>query len=478
MRLVDLLIHTRTRLSARHSTGDFLRWVRESPAMIENRDALAKSPAHALALDCLAAGIERARPDQVVAETISMDAGILTIQDESYDLDGFDEVLVVGGGNAAGRLAEALEGMLGDRIAGGAVVTDTPGDCDRIEQFEGSHPIPNETGVEGTERVLELLETADEGTLVLAVVTGGGSALLAAPAEGLSLSDLQATTEALIESGATIHEINAVRKHCSVVKGGGLARATAPARSAALVLSDVVGNDLDVIASGPFAPDSSTFEDALAVLDDYEISVPQSVRERLVRGARGEVAETPKPGNPVFESVSHHVLADGLTALSAALAAADSAGYEPLILSSRIRGEAREAAKTHVAIAEEIRASGNPVSPPAVVLSGGETTVTVRGDGRGGPNQEFALSAALELDDPGVVLASVDSDGIDGATDAAGAIVDADTVTDEAGARAALADNDAASELERASALVFTGRTGTNVNDLRVVVVGSDASRE
>jgi hydroxypyruvate reductase len=438
--------------------------------MIHNRAALAGSPAREVALDCVTAGIERALPERVVAETVAVEDGTLAVRDARYDLDAFDEVLVVGGGNAAGKLAEALEGLLGDRV-GGAVVTDAPGDCERIEQFAGSHPVPDRTGVEGTERIRALLDAADERSLVLAVVTGGGSALLPAPAGGLSLADLRATTEALLESGATIHEINAVRKHLSAVKGGGLARAAAPARTVALVVSDVVGNDLDAIASGPVVPDPSTFDDALSVLAEYDLSVPHTVRERLERGRRGEVPETPNPGDPVFERVDVHVLADGLTALSAAAEVAEGAGYEPLLVSSRVRGEAREAAKTHVAIAEEVRASGHPVSPPAVLLSGGETMVTVRGDGTGGPNGEFALSAALELDEVGVVLASVDTDGIDGATDAAGALVDADTVTDAGGASAALADNDAYPFLERAEGLVFTGRTGTNVNDLRVVVV-------
>lgn len=438
--------------------------------MIHNRAALAGSPAREVALDCVTAGIERALPERVVAETVAVEDGTLAVRDARYDLDAFDEVLVVGGGNAAGKLAEALEGLLGDRV-GGAVVTDAPGDCERIEQFVGSHPVPDRTGVEGTERIRALLDAADERSLVLAVVTGGGSALLPAPAGGLSLADLRATTEALLESGATIHEINAVRKHLSAVKGGGLARAAAPARTVALVVSDVVGNDLDAIASGPVVPDPSTFDDALSVLAEYDLSVPDAVQERLERGRRGEVPETPNPGDPVFERVDVHVLADGLTALSAAAEVAEGAGYEPLLVSSRVRGEAREAAKTHVAIAEEVRASGHPVSPPAVLLSGGETTVTVRGDGTGGPNGEFALSAALELDEVGVVLASVDTDGIDGATDAAGALVDADTVTDAGGASAALADNDAYPFLERAEGLVFTGRTGTNVNDLRVIVV-------
>jgi glycerate 2-kinase len=237
------------------------------------------------------------------------------------------------------------------------------------------------------------------------------------------------------------------------------------------VFSDVVGNDLDTIASGPTAPDRTTYEDALAILERYEVDVPEAVRDRLQAGARGELPETPAADDSVFEGVTNHVLADGLTALEAAADRADSAGHTPLVLTSRVRGEAREAAKTQVAIAEESRASGNPVDPPAVILSGGETTVTDPGDGTGGPNQEFALSAALELRDPGIVVASVDTDGIDGSTDFAGGIVDNDTVTDSGEAHEALRTHDSAPFLAACDAAVKTGATGTNVNDLRVIVV-------
>jgi len=299
-------------------------------------------------------------------------------------------------------------------------------------------------------------------------------------------------------SGADIGEINAVRKHLSALKGGRLAR-RAPATVASVVLSDVVGNDLSVIASGPVAPDASTFDEALAVLEQYGIDAPEAVAKHLERGAAGKPAETPGPDAPVFETVSNHVVADGMTVLEAARDAAAERGYEPLVLSSRVRGEARDAATTHVAIAEEVWATGTPVSPPAVLLSGGETTVTVRGDGTGGPNQEFATSAALELEEGGgdedgsgdeegggdegdgsdetgssgeITVAAVDTDGIDGATDAAGALVDGTTVEDTTAARETLAENDVYPYLESRNGLILTGPTGTNLNDLRVLVVG------
>lgn len=436
--------------------------------MIRNATEVGGSPGRDVALACIEAGIEAAHPRRVVTDTVAIDDDALRIGDRTYDLREFDRILVVGGGKAAGTVAAELEQLLGDRIAEGVVVVADPVDTARVKVVVGDHPVPSDDSRRGAERVLEVAREADEATLVLAVITGGGSALLSAP-EGVSLQDLQSVTNALLESGASIDEINAVRKHLSQIKGGGLARAAMPATVVGLVFSDVVGNDLSVIASGPTAPDETTFHDAIMVLDRYGIEPPPAVRERLERGQRGEIPETPRPDDPVFNRVTHHVLADGFTALSAARAAAERNGYSPLILSSRIRGEAREAAHTHVGIADEIAATGNPLPAPAVVLTGGETTVTVRGGGRGGPNQEFVLSAAIGLTD--AVIASVDTDGRDGGTDAAGAIADGTTVDDPSTARAALDDNDAYSYLETHGALIETGSTGTNVNDLRILVV-------
>jgi len=419
-----------------------------------------------VALDCIEAGVDAAHPDRVIHDTCHRDGARLTIADAVIDLDAYDEVVVLGGGKAGAQVAVALDDVLGEWLSEGAVVTNDPEPTTQIDILPGAHPVPDEAGIDSTESVLELAREADEKTLVLATITGGGSALLAAPE--LPLSDLQAGTTALLESGASIHEINAVRKHLSAIKGGQLARTVAPATLQTLVLSDVVGNDLDVIASGPTVPDSSTFDEALGVLERYDVSVPASVTEYLDAGAAGERPETPGPGDPAFDGCQTHVLADGLTALEAARDRAESHGYESVILSSRIRGEAREEALSHLAIAEEIAASHNPVEAPAVLLSGGETTVTVRGDGTGGPNQEFALRVALDTDG---VCGAVDTDGLDGSTDAAGAIVDGDTVGDRETAADALADNDAYGYLDERDAVLRTGATGTNVNDLRVIVV-------
>ncbi|MGM0605628.1 MAG: glycerate kinase type-2 family protein [Halobacteriota archaeon] len=428
---------------------------------------------------CLEAGVAAARPATVVPETVTLEGSVLTVLDTEYDLDEYDRVVVLGGGNAASQVAVELESILGDRIDDGLVVTDDPIACDRIDVRSGGHPLPTPEGAENTAELLDRADSADADTLVIGVVTGGASAIVAAPADGISLADLRETTDALLDSGATIDELNAVRKHLSAVKGGRFAAAIAPATACVLVLSDVVGNDLATIGSGPFSPDPTTYADAIDVIETYHLDVPASVLDRLRRGDAGEIDETPGTDASCFDRVRTHVIGESMTAIRAAAACADEAGYEPLVLSSRIRGEAREAAKTHVAIAEECLATGNPASPPIAIVSGGETTVTIRADGLGGPNQEFALSAALELDSNAVAIGAIDTDGIDGPTDAAGAIVDGSTVgstgIDRRVARRALETNDAYPLFESADALYVCGPTGTNVNDLRVVLVDGSA---
>ncbi|ELZ36767.1 glycerate kinase type-2 family protein [Halorubrum tebenquichense] len=471
---------------------------RSDELTVADRDRHASDPARELALDCVTAGVEAAHPAGVVADALAVEDGRLVVttvdgRTASRDLNGYDRVVVVGAGNAAGHFAAALEGLLGDRIDGGAVVTDDPVETERVAVLPGDHPTPSEAGVESARRVRAVATDAGASDLVIGLITGGGSALLAAPAAGVGLDDLRETTDALLASGATIAEINAVRKHLSAVKGGGLARAAAPADALGLAVSDVTGDDPSVIASGPLSPDPTTYADAFAVLDRHGVGVPPAVEERLDRGVAGEVAETPGPDDPVFDGVAVRVVASARTALNAAREVAAERGYEPLVLSSRVRGEAREAAKTHAAVAEECRAAGDPVDPPAVVLSAGEVTVTLGDDpGRGGPNQEFALSAALELDAAGpdgggVAVASVDTDGIDGSTDAAGALVDDrlagedgsdrddDGPLDREAAARALGAHDAYGALDDAGALLRTGPTGTNVNDLRAVVIPAGA---
>jgi glycerate 2-kinase len=456
--------------------------------MFEDTASRATSPSYETALACLDAGIEASLPENVVEIAVQIDGETLRVGERAYNLERFDEILVLGGGKATGGLATALVKRLGSRVTGGVVVTTAPETetIGPVSVREGDHPTPSARNVEATEELLARADRAGDRTLVLAAITGGASALLCAPAEGLSLAELQGTTDALLESGASIHEINAVRKHCSAIKGGRLARRSAPATVVTLAISDVVGDDPSVIGSGPTVPDSSTFDDALAVLERYGLrsSVPASVRTHLERGAAGEGEETPDAADSavVDAAADWHPLANGRTAIEAAREVARERGYDPLVLSSRLTGEAREVGTVHAAIGTEIVADGDPIEPPAVVLSGGEVTVTVGsgdeadGGGTGGPNQELALAAALGFaaDETDAVLASVDTDGIDGPTDVAGAIVDGETTGDgnEAAARDALARNDVYGFLDRVDALLEPGYTGTNVNDLRVLVVG------
>ena len=495
-----------------------------------DRERLARTPTHDAALDCLAAGIGAALPARLIRDAVSVQNGTLQIANvdgavEAYDLDEYDRVVLLGAGKAtAGAAAEIVDvlGEYGHEIDEGLVVTDDPPDrgdegrrenergetstppstTDGLRVLPGDHPLPSERGVESARRVLDAADRAGPDDLVLAVITGGGSALLAAPAAPLSVDDLRTLTSELLASGASIDEINAVRKHCSAVKGGRLARAAAPATTVTLAVSDVIGDPLETIASGPTVPDPSTYADALAVLDRYDLDTPAAVREHLSAGADGEIAETPTAGDPAFDRSAAAIVGSGRTALDAAASAAADRGYEPLVLSTSVRGEAREAGTAHAAIAEECAASGSPVDPPAVLLSGGETTVTVDDNtdpGTGGPNAEFVASAGVALaagpldgasgdaesegeadgeasetgDADGgrrVVVASVDTDGIDGPTDAAGAIADATTLDPDA-ARDALGRHDVSPLLDDANALLQTGPTGTNVNDLRAIVV-------
>ncbi|MFC7186698.1 glycerate kinase type-2 family protein [Halorubrum yunnanense] len=469
-----------------------------------DRDRLVRTPAHGVALDCLAAGVAAARPDRLIESAVTVRDGTLRVEgagtaagdgsDDAvagYDLADYDRVLLLGAGKASAEVAAALAEVLesgGREIAAGVVVTEDPETRPSpagVEVLPGDHPVPSDRGVEGARRVLDLAERAGSDDLVLAAITGGGSALLAAPAEPISPGDLRELTEALLACGASIDEINAVRKHCSAVKGGRLARVTAPATVVTLAVSDVIGDPLDAIASGPTVPDPSTYADALAVLDRYDLGVPDSVRERLRAGDAGEREETPTAGDPAFDRGRAFVVGNGRTALNAAADAAAERGYEPLVLAAGVRGEAEDAGATHAAIAEECAVRGSPAEPPAVLLSGGETTVTLGdADGTGGPNAEFAASAGLALaegplggagDDEraaSIVVASADTDGIDGPTDAAGGIADATTLDPDA-ARDALDRHDVYPLLDEAGALLRTGPTGTNVNDLRALVVGA-----
>jgi hydroxypyruvate reductase len=382
-------------------------------------------------------------------------------------------------------MAQAVEEILGDRIGGGIVIVKYGyvAPLRRIRLVEAGHPTPDENGWRATKELVDLVERLDRRDLVFLVLSGGGSALLPMPVMGISLEEKMLATNLLLKSGVPIQEMNAVRKHLSQVKGGQLARLVHPAVLVSLILSDVVGDPLDVIASGPTVGDPSTFEHCVEILNRYELwqDLPTSVRLHLQKGVEGRVPETPKPDDPVFARTHSILVGTNLQALEASATAAQELGYSSLVLSSMIEGDTGEAAHFHTALAREIVRSGHPLSRPACLISGGETTVVVRGKGKGGRNQEFALVAAMDLDGAeGVCLLCGGTDGTDGPTDAAGAVVDGATVARALAKgldpREFLVRNDSYHFFERLGDLVMTGPTNTNVMDLRVVLVGSSST--
>lgn len=396
------------------------------------------------------------------------------------DLAKYDRIFLVGGGKATAPMARALEDLLGDRISR-AIINVKYGFTEKLtftEIHEAGHPLPDQRGVDGTRLILELLGEAGPNDLIFSVISGGGSALLVQPAEEITLSETQHVTEALLECGASIDEINAVRKHICLSKGGRMAMAAYPATTVNLMLSDVVGDKMDVIASGPFVPDSSTFKDVQSIFKKYDLEgVPSSIQEYLKAGLKGKIAETPKGNDPAFERVHNFIVGSNMLALKASQQRAEALGYTTLILSSMVEGETKDVARVHAAIAKQVVKTGHPIAPPACIISGGETTVTIRGSGLGGRNQEFCLAAALAITElpPRVVILSGGTDGNDGPTDAAGGVVDPLTTIRgrDSGVDGLdfLKNNDAYHYLEKTGDLVITGPTNTNVMDVRLVLV-------
>ncbi|MFO7741426.1 MAG: glycerate kinase [Anaerolineae bacterium] len=436
---------------------------------------------HAVAAELQQAALDAVDPAAAIHRHVSRTGDELIVDGRGYKLDDYERVFVVGGGKAAVPMAAAIGGIIDERLDQGVVVTkyghtQTVGsrasDLDLsalpVRIIEAGHPVPDGNSVRGAQAVADLVRHATAQDLVVCLISGGGSALWTLPVPSLTLRDLQDLTDDLLRSGATIHEINAVRKHSSRIKGGNLARLAAPADVITLVLSDVVGDPLDVIASGPTVPDTTTVGDAREVLERYGIA---EGREGL-----SFLRETPKPGDVVFEHVQHVIVGSNRQGAMAAVEKARQLGFEALLLSTYVEGEAREVAKVAAGLAKGVRTHGDPLSPPACLVWGGETTVTVRGQGKGGRNQELALAAALAIDGwSGVLMMALATDGTDGPTDAAGAIVTGDTIRKarELGLdpRAALESNDSYHFFEASGDLIFTGPTRTNVNDLLFVLV-------
>jgi len=436
-------------------------------------------------LEIFRAGLAAVAPDEGIFRHVKRSGSELVIDNARLSLDDFDRIIVIGAGKATAPMAAAMESLLGERISAGAIVVKEGHGLDlaRIEVIEAGHPVPDQRGVDGTCKLLGLAEDAGPADLVICLISGGGSALMISPADGITLDDKQETTRQLLACGASIHEMNTVRKHLSRVKGGRLAARAMPATVISLILSDVVGDDLDVIASGPAVPDPTTFEDARRVLEGHGIfdSLPGPVREYLLAGIAGRHEETPKPDHTCFKNCRSVLVGTNFQALEAGAARAQELGYRPLILTARLEGEAREAAKVLCAMAVEARESGHPLPPPVCLLCGGEPTVTLTGDGLGGRNQEIVLAAALALaGQEGIVMMSGGTDGTDGPTDAAGALASGRTVSRALqkglNARDFLLRSDSYHFFEALDDLVMTGPTRTNVMDTVIFLVTADGA--
>jgi hydroxypyruvate reductase len=424
-------------------------------------------------------------PYKRLKKYLHIDRNHLVIKEERkkekvFNLNKFEKVYLLGTGKASSSMAQALEELLGNRITKGLITTKyghgLPLRFTKV--IEAGHPLPDSKGLEGAKKMKELLLQTGPKDLVFFLVSGGGSALLPLPASGITLEEKQKLTQLLLACGADIKEINIIRKHLSQIKGGWMARWAYPSTLITFILSDVVGDPLDMIASGPTVPDPSTFKEAWEILEKYNLieKVPSSIRNHLLRGKEKKVDETPKPGEEVFKKVFNLIIGSNFLALLEAEGEAKRKGFHTLILSSSIVGETREVARFHGAIAREVVFTDHPIPKPACILSGGETTVTLQGRGLGGRNQEFCLAGAFEIERvEKVVMLSGGTDGTDGPTDAAGAISDHTTLQR---ARAMgldpktyLRNNDSYHFFEKLGDLLITGPTRTNVMDVRILLV-------
>lgn len=453
----------------------------EKTGSVGQRLVAGLSPERASVVEAiLRAALRSADPRAAVHSALQLDGSSLTIAGETFDLDRYARLRVVAVGKAAPAMTQGLLDVLGDRLDDGLILTKhagEPGLPARLQVLTGGHPVPNEDSVTGARALESFLQGGRPDDLVFCLISGGGSALMTLPVEGVSLADMQALTRLLLASGANIGEMNTLRKHLDRVKGGGLARMTSPARLVALILSDVIGSPLDVIASGPTVADTSTYADALQILRKYRIEeqVPDSIRAVLLRGLRGEMAETVKPGDPALAGVKNLIVASNPQAARGALAEAERAGFHTLLLTTYLQGEASQAGVVMAGIlrqiADTMHGNGQPLPRPACIVAGGETTVTLRGKGKGGRSQELALGAAFLLDGlPDVALLALGTDGEDGPTDAAGALATGETITRAQAMGldplAYLQENNAYPFFEALGDLIRTGPTGTNVNDL------------
>ena len=452
--------------------------------MIDTTDFLTSSLRHIARGECicriLASAIHAVEPKQAVYRHLFRSGNQLLISGRSYHLDDYEQIIIVGAGKAGSPMVEAIEEIVPDRQLDGLVITKEGYISEssslthrRIQLVEAGHPIPDSRSIAATKQIIYLLEQTNQETLVICLLSGGGSALMVSPVEGVSLFDLQTLTTELLRCGASINEMNTLRKHLDQIKGGNLARLAAPAHVISLILSDVVADPLDVIASGPTVPDTTTFDDAKQILEKYQITekIPRSIYEHISHGVDGFKSENPKPTDPIFQNVNNVIIGSNQLAAQAALDRAKVEGLNTIFLTSYLQGEACQAGRFVAALARQIAKDGNPIPRPACIILGGETTVTLAGNGKGGRNQELALAAVSDIAGlPDIVLVSLATDGGDGPTDAAGAVVTGETLTraQKAGlsAHASLAHNDAYHFFQTLDDLLLIGPTNTNVNDL------------
>jgi len=440
-------------------------------------------PLRQCATNIFQAALEAVDPGNCVRRAMQIKSGNLCIGDKNFSLERFERILVIGAGKAVAAMATATEDILGTHLTGGLVVTkyDHGLPLKTIKILEAGHPIPDENSQAAAKKILKFITAANEKTLIICLVSGGGSALLSLPVEGVDIIAKQQMSRLLLESGATINEVNTIRKHLSQIKGGCLCTYAGKAQIVSLILSDVIGDDLQVIASGLTAPDSTTFNDCFEILNQYHLwdLLPVQVAAHFTRARAGDRLETPKPGDSVFQRVFNIIIGNNTLALEAAADAAAKLRFSPLILTSMLKGEAKDAGLILTSIAKEIQRSGKPISPPACLLSGGETTVTLKGNGLGGRNMELALAASLELDQTkNILLLSAGTDGIDGPTDSAGAFANGTTLSR---ARSwgldpltSLQNNDSYNFFKKLDDLLHTGPTRTNVMDLQIFLITSN----
>lgn len=442
----------------------------------------------------MAAAIQAVEPGAAVSQSMRLEGERLIISGQVYNLNKYQRIFLIGAGKAGAPMASSAANILGARLNGGIIIVKeghtnssilpdadyrktinplTPKHTGVLRILEAGHPLPDQRGLTGAQQIEDLLSGTQPDDLVICVISGGGSALLVSPSPGITLDDMQELTTYLLACGANINEINALRKHLDRVKGGGLASMAAPAAVVTLILSDVVGDPLDVIASGPTVPDPSTYEQAYQILKKFGLldRVPRSITERLEGGQRNEHPETPKPGDPIFERVQNIIIGSNIQAARAAVNQAQKEGLHTMLLTTWLQGEARQAGRFLAAVGRQINADNQPVVRPACIVAGGETTVTIKGDGLGGRNQEMALGAVSELAGlPDSALITLATDGGDGPTDAAGAIVTGETLyqAHQMGLNSDdfLVRNDAYNFFEPLGDLLKPGPTHTNVNDL------------